>query len=422
MLQSLARLLRFEGYETLDVQYSSRDKQVRIILEVKNDKPFQCYRCMSPLERIRGKHRLQYEELSIMGCKTYVSLWRRKGHCPKCKKARSEHIALLSKESPHLSAAHAEWVGTMCEFAAVSRVGEFCQQDNMTVRRVDYGRMKRLLKRYKIPTAHHIAVDEVYARKRPRSRGESREKRFFTIISDLDTKRVIWVSEGRSKEALDQFFELIGKDACAKIKVAAMDQFEGYAASVKAYCKNATIVWDKFHIMQNFEVALNEARKTLHDELSPKDPLFKLTRGKYRFLFLKRNSARELGEKAHLDEVFRANEKFLKLELIKESMLNLFDQPNEAAGKDMLETIIMWVWESGIASLRNWFANLWDGWHTLKNYFTYRVTSALAEGQNNVIKTLKRRAYGFRNMDYFRLKIMQVCGYLNSHYISGLAC
>jgi transposase len=54
----------------------------------------------------------------------------------------------------------------------------------------------------------------------------------------------------------------------------------------------------------------------------------------------------------------------------------------------------------------------------MKNYFEYRVTSALSEGTHNVIKSLKRRSFGFRNMTNFKLKIMQICGYLNSDYIS----
>lgn len=64
-----------------------------------------------------------------------------------------------------------------------------------------------------------------------------------------------------------------------------------------------------------------------------------------------------------------------------------------------------------------WYKNLEAGWETLKNYFHYRVSSSLSEGQNNVIKMLKRRAFGFRNMEYFKLKIMQLCGYLNSRFI-----
>lgn len=65
-----------------------------------------------------------------------------------------------------------------------------------------------------------------------------------------------------------------------------------------------------------------------------------------------------------------------------------------------------------------WHNHLEKGWLTLKNYFKYRVTSALSEGQNKLIKMLKRRAFGYRNMLYFRLKIMQVCEYLNSRFVS----
>jgi transposase len=55
---------------------------------------------------------------------------------------------------------------------------------------------------------------------------------------------------------------IIGEAACKKIQVVAVDQHEAYAKSVKEYCKSATIVWDKFHILKNFEESINEVRKT----------------------------------------------------------------------------------------------------------------------------------------------------------------
>jgi transposase len=88
----------------------------------------------------------------------------------------------------------------------------------------------------------------------------------------------------------------------------------------------------------------------------------------------------------------------------------------------VFEEVGNWIFQSGFQPLRKWHNNLGAGWDTLKNYFRYRVTSSLSEGQNNVIqnnviKMLKRRAFGFRNMEYFKLKIMQLCGYLNSRFI-----
>lgn len=422
------RFLCFEGYETVDVQTSTRDNTVYIRLSPKPDKAFTCCRCGTPLTASRGTHRLALRDLPLRGFSTLVKLWRRKGDCPKCKKARSEVIPFLAKESPHFTQDYAWWLGTMCEFAPVSRVAEMVSEGNMTVRRIDLKRMQRMLRHYKIPDVTHIAVDEVYARKKSRYKDEDRDQRFFTVVTDLNTRRVIWVAESRKKAALDQFFKLIGQEACDRIVVVAVDQHEAYAASVKEHCKQAKVVWDKFHILKNFEEAVNDVRKALHGRLPAKSPLMPLTRGKYRFSFLKRASKREKDEQRHIDDVVKANEDFAALEIIKERMLGFFDCTDAASAWEVLWEIGRWIRQKmaqdlvaersqAFASLEAWWENLASGWATLKNYFAFPVTSSLAEGVNNVIKSLKRRSFGFRNMDYFRLKIMQVCGYLNSRYI-----
>lgn len=352
-----------------------------------------------------------------MGFKLFVYLWRHKGHCENCNKARSEQIEFVSDERPNLMKDYAWWIGRLCEIAAVSRVAEVTEQDEMTTWRLDLHRMKQMAAHYKIPKVQRISVDEVYARKKAKNELESRNERFFTVISDLDTGRVIWVSPSRDKNSLDQFFILLGEEACKEIQVVAADQHDDYAASVREFCPNAKLVWDRFHIMQNFEIALNDQRLELHGELSKGSELYRQTRGKFKYLFLKAADRRTDKEKQHINDVVKDNESFFKLELIKEKMLTFFSQPNEVEAKKVFEEVGDWIWQADFKHLQKWFTNLNGGWATLKNYFSYRVTSALSEGHNNVIKMLKRRAFGYRNMLYFRLKIMQVCGYLNSRYI-----
>jgi len=424
----IPRFLQFEGYKTYDHQTSTRDNVVYVDITPREDKAYVCCRCGGGLEGERGRHRLILRDLPLRGFQTLVRLWRRKGYCKQCKKVRSEKIAFLSKESPHFTQDYAWWLGTMCEFAPVSRVAEMVGEGNMTVRRIDLKRMQRMLKHYKMPDVTHIAVDEVYARKKSKFKDEDRDQRFFTVISDLNTRRVIWVAESRKKVALDQFFKLIGKEACERINVVAVDQHEAYAASVKEYCKNAKVVWDKFHIIKNFEEAVNEVRKSLHNRLPYNSPLLRITRGKYRFSFLKKANRREKDEAKNIEEVVRENEDFAALEIIKERMLSFFECTDAASAWEVMWEIGRWIrqkvagdaaggQEQSFKPLFTWWENLASGWSTLKNYFEFPVTSSLAEGVNNVIKSLKRRAFGYRNMDYFRLKIMQVCGYLNSRYI-----
>lgn len=415
----LPRFLRsaFEGFEIIDFKEFLTEGRIELHMGRKPQKDWKCHRCGTGLGVQRGKHKMCLEGMPLMGFKLFIHFWRHKGHCDKCKKARSEQIEFIAEERPHLTKDYAWWIGRLCEIAAVSRVAELTEQDETTTWRLDLQRMKQMAAHYKIPKVKKISVDEVYARKKPKSELESRNERFFTVISDLSTGRVIWVSPSRDKNSLDQFFILLGEEACKEIEVVAADQHADYASSVSEYCPNAKLVWDRFHIMQNFEEALNDQRIQLHGEVGKSSELSRMTRGKFKYLFLKAADRRTEEEKKHINEVVKDNEFFFKLELIKERMLTFFNQPNENEAKKVLEEVGDWIWQAGFTHLQNWFTKLNGGWATLKNYFHYRVTSALSEGHNNVIKMLKRRAFGYRNMLYFRLKIMQVCGYLNSRYI-----
>lgn len=418
---SLPRFLTsvFTGFEIVDLKEFLSEGRLELHLSSKEDRPWNCSRCgdCMPEARQGGKYRVRLEGMPIMGMRLFIFLWRERGYCLRCRKVRAERIEWISEETPHLTQDYAWWLGRLCEIAAVSRVAELFHRDETSLWRLDLARMKRMLQHYKIPPVTAISVDEVYARKKPKHEGESRDERFFTVICDLKTRKVIWVAESRSKQALDQFFILIGKEASSKIEVVATDQHEGYAASIRENAPQALHVWDRFHLMQVFEEAVNETRKDLHEEQAPGSEMKRLSRGAYRFLFVKKASRRTPVEKEHINDVLEKNKYFAQLELIKERMLSFFDSQTESEAKEIFEQIGDWIWQCQFKPLMNWYRRFEGGWNTVKNYFQYRVTSSLSEGINNVIKAVKRRAFGYKNMEYFRLKILQVCGYLNSRFI-----
>lgn len=407
----------FEGYETIDFKEFLEAGKIDIILKRRDEKLVICHRCQTELTKISGKHKVVLEGLGIMGSRTFIHLWRVKGFCSKCRKTRSEEICFMSRHSPHLTDDYADFIGRTTEIAPVTGVAELFSQNPMTIWRIDFARLKYLLQHYKIPKARAISVDEVYARKKAKP-GENRNDLFFTVITDLNTRKVIWVSESRSRRALDQFFCLIGKEACDYIEVIAMDQHEDYRAAATEHCAKATIVWDKFHLLRNFEDAVNETRKTLHEEQPSGSEMKRLTRGQYRFSFVKKANRRTEEEKRHLDEVMKQNHEFLKLELIKERMLSFFNEPSVDSAREVFNEIGDWIWQAGFKPLMKWYNSLERGWDTLKNYFLFRTSTAVSEGKNTLIKMIKRRAFGYRNMEYFRLKIMQVGGYLNHRFVS----
>ncbi|MEK7689410.1 MAG: transposase, partial [Bdellovibrionota bacterium] len=138
----------------------------------------------------------------------------------------------------------------------------------------------------------------------------------------------------------------------------------------------AVHVWDRFHLMQLFEEAVNDTRKSLHEDQPQSSEIRRLSRGKYRFLFVKKAKRRTEEEKTHVDEVLNANRYFMRLELIKERMLTFFDQPDEASAKTVFEEIGDWIWQSHFKPLMAWYQRFEQGWKTAANYFKYRVSSA----------------------------------------------
>ncbi len=121
-------------------------------------------------------------------------------------------------------------------------------------------------------------------------------------------------------------------------------------------------------------------------------------------------------ETTHINDILKENERFAKLELIKERMITFFDQRDEASGKIVFDEVARWSAQCGFMPLIQWYRKFEKGWDTVKNYFSYRVTTGISEGINRAIKGLKWQAYGYKDMEYFKLKILQKCGYLNSRF------
>lgn len=419
---NLNSLFPFSGYQVKHVKVSdSPTGSIRVHLERLDERPLLCRCCGCPMTRIRGFERRVVEDLTVVGRKTYLHFRRLKARCPQCRKTRLEACDFVSPASPHLTSRLAFWLYRLGEVTPISRVAELAEQSKMTLWRVDYWQLCAYFAHYEIPEVTHLSVDEVYAQAyHDEEMGETRDDRFFTIITCLTTHKVVWVEQSRRRQALDKFFEKIGPERCRRVAVVATDQHEDYARSIADHCPNATHVLDRFHLMQVFEEAVNETRKRLFDMLKPVRPAVKeLARPKYRFIFLKAEGRRTDAEKSHMARVLKDNEAFLRLELIKERMLTFFNARDEEEAWAIFEEMGEWIREAGFPDLKAWWGRFAKNWGTIANYFKFRVTTSLSESINNNIKALKRRARGYQNLDYFRLKILQTCGYLSSRFFQS---
>lgn len=413
---NISQLVTFVGYKITDEQFSSDQNSIKIYLEKETHQP-KCCRCDSEMRIRRGSHQMKIRHLPIFEKPCYLIFRRDKFHCDICKKARSEKVNFLANESPHLTKDFVFWLAKFVEISTVKEAAEFSDLDDSTMWRIDFARLRRLFLSYKIPLPRKICVDEVCAH--GKKDGESNNERFFTVITDAIKKKVIWVSKSRDRKALDEFFELIGKEGRNKITLIATDQHPGYTASIKEHCPNAKHVFDKFHLMRKFEDAIDSTRKMIVKMMFKDNKIRDLVSGRKKFIFMKKASKRSDSEKKLMSEVMEENKSFYRLELIKERMITFFYPTNTVVqAKEILLEIKDWIWEAGFSPLKKWFKNFAKDWSRIYYYFIDPITTALSEGINNVIKMIKRRSFGYRNSEYFKLKILQKSGYLHSRYES----
>jgi transposase len=411
-----ACLREFQGFFVRDIKDFSQDRRVEVHLEQDANNIRKCHKCKTDLSGYHDSNKITAKHLKMMGWQVEIIFYREKHQCPKCNKVRSQYVSWMSPSSPHVTLDLAWWLSRLSEVTSVLSVSKLESLDKSTCYKVDKYILRRLLQGYKIPKVTAITVDEVYARSPKQQKpGETRGDLFLTVVVDLKTRKVIWVGNSRRREALDEFFELIGQTACDEIKVVCTDQHEDYTASVNDHCKNAVVVFDRFHLVQNFNEAINNERKQELAGIDPKGEIQDLMNGKYRYVFLKKAINRTKKDHMHIREVARLNSKMGKLEIIKEYFHRMFECTDQVEAQEMLNQCFEWACQIKAPFLVKYLWSLLDE-QRLWNYFKYKVTTSLSEGINRIIKGLKWQAYGYRDMEYFKLKILQKAGYLNSKY------
>lgn len=256
------------------------------------------------------------------------------------------------------------------------------------------------------PFAENLSIDEVSYRK---------YHRYLTNVVDVDSKKVIWNEKGRKKEILNKYYIKIGTENCKRIKSVAMDGAKTYISSTKEYAVNACIVLDRFHIVKKVNDALDRVRK---DELNKareekNTELIGRIGCKQRFILLKKRNNLTKYQTVALDQLCQINEPIYKALLLKESFLEIYSCGNEAEAKEHLIAWLQEAIDSGIAAFKSLAESLSMKAQYILNWFKMRISSAISEGINNKIKRLKRMAYGYRDIEYFKLKIHQHCGLLN---------
>jgi len=299
-----------------------------------------------------------------------------------------------------------EIVGQACESAAASQVARRFQLPETTVCAIDMRYLERWDRHRRKPALRQMGVDEIY---------RGKKDKLVTVVSNLETGEPLWFGEERKKETLDDFFRTeLRSGQRRRIEAACVDMWEPFRLSMEEWVPGCRIVYDKFHILQHANDAVDEVRRVEFFRKGRK--MRDVIKGK-KWLLLSRWKNLATNQRGVLNRVFHLNRRVFKAYLLKESLEKLWDYRYEGA---MLNYLQKWIdqlrWQR-LPSFQKLADMLLKHLEGILNYCRTKVRFGVVEAINGNIRMLINRGRGYKNMRYLLLKAKRMA-VTNTEYVA----
>jgi transposase len=335
-------------------------------------------------------------DLDVLEWRIYLQFEQRRVSCANCGGVRVESLDWLAK-NPRYTRRFAQQVGKYCREMSNTAVAAMMFLQERTVKDLDKLYMQELLKKNPAPAPRVIGIDELSIKK-----GHT----YRIIVSDIVRGCPIWIGgEGRKEADLDRFFQVFGIRKVKKIELAVMDMWKPFRNSVKSNIPTAAILFDKFHILRHLSEAMDKVRRSEYKRVTQQDRAF-IKGQRYNLLSNRANLNPE--SRQTLKKLLAANKRLNTAYILKEQFAQLWDYQSEAWARRFFDN-----WKAQLKWQRlkpfEKFAEMIDRhWHGIASYFQpgNKVKLGFVEGLNNKIRVIQRRAYGYHDEEYLKLKIL----------------
>jgi transposase len=267
-----------------------------------------------------------------------------------------------------------------------------------TVKDAEVRYIRGLLRKRDLGRVRRIGIDEVSYR---------RGHKYLTLVTDLDSHRVIYVTHDNDSRSIGRFVKWFGRQRCRQIKVVVTDIRDAYLKGLRRGLPQAAFVFDHFHVSKIVHDALDEIRRRLQRELSPEGR--RVIKGQ-RYVLLRARETLSAKQNVSLKEILAANTDLTAGYVLKEGFRDVFDAVGVREGRKRMKAWERQVQESNVPELLKVLKTIERRRSGIEAFFRYGVSNGMAEGFNNVVGTIKKQAYGFHDRDYLRLKILRICG------------
>jgi len=330
--------------------------------------------------------------MSLLGRKKCIlNLTLHRLRCANCNNLWWPHLSFMIGKH-RFTRSFANTVLDLLQFGTIQSVAHYFGVSWDLIKQIHKSKLQVLYRRIPLHKIKYIGIDEFSLRE-----GHN----YMTVFTDLPTGRILHAVEGKSKEDIRPFLEKLAKRA-KNLEAVAMDMSSSFFWAVSETLPHVEVVFDRYHVVALMNRGIDDLRRDLQNELEGLDQ--KILKGT-RFLLLRNYDSLAPDRKARLDALFQANYPLYLMHSMKEQLRLLWEKEDRESAQKFL---IIWcqdAMQSGIKQLIKIAKSLSAYRSGLLNYFNHHITSGAVEGLVNKIKTLKRQAYGFRDMEYFKLRL-----------------
>ena len=383
----------YHAYGIKGVQYKSTQYEKKSIIyfaEMVYQK-IRCPNCSSKNSHFKGQKKRRFRMIPIGSKKCFLDVILHRLKCVDCGHMWWPRLSFMKGKS-QMTRAFIQFAFDLLSMSTVQDVSRLLGISWNVVKRIHKMKLKKLYKKIDLKDVKYISLDEFAIKK---------GHEYMSAFTDIESGRIIHAVEGRMINDITPFLLRLKKEA-KNLQAIAMDMSVPYIAAISEILPEIDIVFDHFHVNALMNKALDEVRKEQQGNLNEREQ--KVLKGQ-RFLLLRNYKDLQPEFKDRVEAILQVNEPLFKAYVLKEQFRLFWEQKTLKEAWIFLDQWISDAIETGISKLKKMAKTSDNHRIGLLNYFKHRISNAAAEGINNKIKTMKRQAYGFRDMEYFKLRL-----------------
>ena len=390
-----ANLLRlfWEGF-TPDQHIHVDSQTLDIRLQARADRVPICSRCGRQVKQVHDVYWRRVRERDLFSYRVWLEVPVRRLRCPDCGPSLERIPWLAGRRA--LTVAMVRWVEALTMLLPVAHVARLLGLHWHTVKAIDHQRLARELPAPDLSQVRRLVMDEFALHK---------GHRYATVAICADSQQVLWIGEGRSREAVRPFFAWLGEGVCQQIEAVAMDMNTAMDLEVQRHCPNAAVVYDLFHVVAKFgREVIDRVRVDQANQLRQQRPARQVVK-RSRWLLLRNHANLSAEQALQLQELLAANTPLMTVYVLKTQLKELWYAPSEREARRRWTQWYRLAMDSGLKPLIVFARRLQPYLAGIVASARYHLHTSVLEGMNNRIKVIKRMAYGYRDSEYFFLKI-----------------